>query len=71
MPELKHNIQTDAEKEIKLESSLIYSIWKEGSAFAGCKAEFEIGTAFVGNGAKIKIKAKAKKAKNSGKLRIQ
>jgi hypothetical protein len=68
MAELKHNIQTDSENEIKLESSLIYSIWKEGSAFAGCKAEFEIGTAFVGNGAKIKIKGKSENGKKLGNI---
>ncbi len=68
MSEIKHNKSTDSENEIKLDSSLIYAVWRSGSAYAGNKAEFEIGTSFVGNGASIKITGKSAKGKKLGKV---
>jgi hypothetical protein len=70
---MNYSKSTDSEHKIKLESSLVYAIWRTGVARAGGKAEFEVGTAFVGNGAKIKVKGKSeggeKLGKVSGKIR--
>jgi len=68
MPEIKHNKSTDSENEIKLTSSLVYASWRKGSATAGCPAEVEVGTSFVGSGAKIKITGKSVKGKKLGKI---
>jgi hypothetical protein len=68
MPELEYNKSTDQEHEEKLDSFLIYAEWKSGSAYAGQTATFEIGTSFVGNGAKIKITGKSENGKKLGKI---
>lgn len=54
----KFSASTDTEHEIKLDSKLIYAVWRSGSAPAGQNAEFEVMTSLVGNGADIKIKGK-------------
>ena len=69
MPELKFNKSTDSEEEIKVDSSLIYATWKSGMAYGGQKAGIEVGTAFVGNGAKIEIKGKSANGKKLGKIK--
>ncbi|MFH1893248.1 MAG: hypothetical protein ABIK83_11275 [Candidatus Zixiibacteriota bacterium] len=68
MPDLTFNKSTDEEHEIELDSSLIYAVWKRGAAIAGQTAGFTIGTAFVGNGARIKIKGKSENGENLGKI---
>lgn len=69
MSEVKHTKSTDSENEIKLESSLVYAVWRQGAALAGVSAEVEVGTAFVGDGAKIKITGKTKNGNNIGKIK--
>ncbi len=69
MGELKHKKSTDSENKIKLKSSLVYSAWKSGSARAGCQAGFEVRTAFVGNGAPVKVTGKSEKGKKLGKIK--
>ncbi len=68
MSELKFNKSTDSEEEIKLDSSLCYASWSDSVAYGGQASRFEIGTVFVGNGAKIKIEGKSKKGKKLGKI---
>jgi len=68
VPELKYNKGTDSEHEIKLDSQLIYAAWRRGHARAGGTASFEVGTAFVGNGAKIKITGKSDGRTKLGKI---
>ncbi|MBD3179360.1 MAG: hypothetical protein GF417_07000 [Candidatus Latescibacteria bacterium] len=68
MPELKHSKSTDSEHKIKLESSLVYATWGSGAAIAGTEAGIEVGTAFVGNGAPVKITGKSSGGKKLWKL---
>jgi len=69
MSDLKFTKSTDAEHDIKLTSSLIYATWQSGVAYGGQKVGIEVGTAFVGNGAKIKIKGKSINGKKLGKIK--
>ena len=66
--ELKFTKSTDAEHEIQLDSYLISASWRSGSVFAGNNAAFEVRTALVGNGAKIKIKGLSEKGEDLGKI---
>lgn len=68
MPDLIYNKSTDQEHEIKLESSLISAGWNNTGAFAGGPAGFAVETAFVGEGATIKITGKSKNGKKLGKI---
>lgn len=68
MSDLKFNKSTDQEHEVTLNSSLVYAVWKQGAAIAGQAARFSVGTAFVGNGAKIKVKGKSENGENLGKI---
>ncbi len=68
MPELKYTKGTDQEHEIKLESSLISASWDNTGAFAGGVAGFHVETAFVGEGAAIKVTGKSKDGKKLGKI---
>ncbi len=68
MPEIKFTKSTDSEQEIKLDSTLIYANWRQGVAFGGQAAKLEVGTSFVGNGAKIKITGRSEGGKNLGKI---
>jgi len=65
---MEYNKDTDAEHKIKLDSELVYAVWRVGRARAGQMASFEVGTAFVGNGSKIKIKGKTEGGDNLGKV---
>ncbi len=67
--DLKFTKSTDTEHEIKLESSLISASWRSSKAIAGQTATFEVRTAFVGEGATIKIKGKSEKGKKLGKIK--
>ena len=67
--DLKFTKSTDTEHKIKLESSLISASWRSGKAIAGQTATFEVWTAFVGEGAPIKIKGKSKNGKKLGKIK--
>jgi hypothetical protein len=64
----KFTKSTDAKHKITLESSIIYSSWMTGKAYGASEAPFEVRTAFVGEGTKIKIKGKSEAGKTLGKL---
>lgn len=49
---------TDEEHKIKVDSNLLYAMWKSGCARGGAEAKFEIRTSFVGQGAKIEVVVK-------------
>lgn len=49
---------TDEEHKIKVDSHLIYAVWKTGFARGGANAAFEVRTSFVGQGAGIEITGK-------------
>jgi hypothetical protein len=66
--DLKYNKATDSQHTVKLESELIYAVWRTGAARAGGTAGFEVRTSFVGNGAKIKLKGKSENGKKLGKI---
>jgi hypothetical protein len=59
---------TDSEHEIKLESSPIAATWRVGRAIAGQTASFEVRTAFVGEGAPIKVTGRSTGGKKLGKI---
>jgi len=59
---------TDSEHEVKLDSKLISATWMCGSAVAGGRAAFQIQTAFVGEGAPIKVKGKSEEGERLGKI---
>lgn len=59
---------TDKKQKEKLKSSLVYAVWTASVAVAGQEAGFEVRTAFVGEGAPIKITGKSEKGKKLGKL---
>ncbi len=69
MPDLEFTKGTDTEHEIKLTSSLVYANWRAGVAYGGQTVGIEVGTAFVGNGAKIEIKGKTANGKKLGKIK--
>ncbi len=50
--------QTDQAHIVKLDSALIYALWKVGFARGGLKAGLEVRTSFVGEGASIEITVK-------------
>ncbi len=56
----------DEKHQIKVESQLIYAIWKQGVARGGANIELEVRTSFVGEGAKIAIVIKGSKSKKIG-----
>ncbi len=56
--EYKFNKSTDEEHKEKIDSNLIYALWKSGCARGGAEAAFEVRTSFVGQGAKIEITVK-------------
>ncbi|MEW6411711.1 MAG: hypothetical protein AB1483_04455 [Candidatus Zixiibacteriota bacterium] len=67
--DLKFNKSTDSEEEIKVDSSLVYAEWRSGCAIAGRTVSLEVATAFVGNGATIKITGKSRKGEKLGKIK--
>jgi len=66
---LKFTKGTDSEHTVKLDSSLVSMFWNSGSGRAGQKAWFTVQTAFVGNGAAIKVKGKSKDGKKLGQVK--
>jgi hypothetical protein len=66
--DLKYSKSTDTQHKIKLESKLLYAIWRSGTAPVGLEVALEVATSFVGNGATIKIKGKSENGKKLGKL---
>jgi hypothetical protein len=67
--ELKFTKSTDTEHKIELESALISASWRFGKAIAGQSVSFEVLTAFVGEGAPIKITGKSENGKKLGKIK--
>ena len=67
--DLKFTKATDTEHEIELESHLISAAWRCGKAIAGRTATFEVLTAFVGEGATIKVAGKSEGGKKLGKIK--
>lgn len=65
---LKFTKSTDSEHKIKLDSSLLAAVWTCSTAPAGGEATFEVVTAFVGNGAKIKVTGKTVGGDKLGKI---
>lgn len=65
--ELKFTKAAGKEEKVKLDSLLIYASWVNGRALGGQKAKFEVGTAFVGDGAAVKVTGKSAKGKKLGK----
>jgi hypothetical protein len=68
MPDFKFTKHTDQEHTIKLDSYLIFAAWCNPFAVAGREAELQVGTAFAGQGAQIKITCKSEKGKKIGKI---
>jgi len=66
--DLKYSKSTDARHTIKLESGLIYAVWRTSVARAGGTAGFEVRTSFVGNGARIKITGKSDAGNTLGEI---
>jgi hypothetical protein len=54
MSDLQYDCSTDSEHVIKLESQLVAAVWLSATAPAGRTVRFEVLTALVGEGAKIK-----------------
>lgn len=67
--ETKFTKSTDEKHKIKLESSILYGIWKAAVAYAGSEVEYEVRTLFVGEGSKIKISGESEKGKKLGELK--
>jgi hypothetical protein len=66
--ESKFTKSTDSEHKVKLESKLLYAIWRASSAPAGTEVGVEVATEFVGVGAPIKINGKSEGGKKLGKI---
>jgi hypothetical protein len=69
VPELEFSKSTDSEHKIKLEPVLVSAAWGAGMAIAGQPARVEVYTAFVGNGAPVKIKVKNSRGKGIAKTK--
>jgi hypothetical protein len=54
----KYTVQTDQTHKIKVDSNLIYALWRTGFARGGGATEFEVRTSFVGDGASIEVTVK-------------
>ncbi|HWR84081.1 MAG TPA: hypothetical protein VN285_12340 [Candidatus Deferrimicrobium sp.] len=67
--DLKFTKPTDSEEKIELESSLVSASWRCGKAIAGLPAPFEVRTAFVGEGAPIKVTGKSENGEKLGKIK--
>jgi hypothetical protein len=64
----KFTKSTDTQHKITLESAIISAAWSIAFGNGGAKAPFDIQTAFVGEGSKIKIKCKSEKGKTLAKI---
>ena len=53
--EYKFTKATDEQHKIKVDSNLLYAVWKSGCARGGAEADLEVRTSFVGQGADIEI----------------
>jgi len=69
MSDLKYNKGTDQEHKVKLDSTLISAAWSTGSAYIGYPIRFYIQTAFVGNGAPIRVTGKSTGGSKLGKIK--
>lgn len=69
MPETKYTKDTDSEHKVKLESTLVYAVWRSGGAVCGQEASFEVGTALVGHGAPVKVTGKTVGGESLGKVK--
>ena len=67
--ETKFTKSTDKEHKVKLESSIIHTVWSSNVAYAGSEIGVEVKTMFVGEGSKINITGKSEKGKNLGKIK--
>ncbi len=65
---LQFNKSADSEQEIKLDSIMISAAWLCGRAIAGQSAPLEVQTAFVGQGAPIRIEAKNSRGDRLGRI---
>lgn len=61
--ETNFNKAADSSHQVSLQSSLVYAVWKSGTAQPGRDCYFEVGTSFVGFGAPIEIKVKSQEGK--------
>jgi hypothetical protein len=61
--ETTFNKSTDTQHKVTVESQLLYAMWTQGRAYAGFEAEFEVKTALVGNGGKVKATCRTEKGK--------
>lgn len=69
MSEIKESAGADEQKEVTLDSQIIYAAWSDGAAYGGQEAHFEVATALVGNGAKIEVTGKSENGKKLGKIK--
>jgi hypothetical protein len=60
---------TDKKHELKIESKILYALWRHGIARAGSEAPIEVRTVFVGQGADIEIAGKSSRGKAPGKIK--
>ncbi|RKX28588.1 MAG: hypothetical protein DRP47_04010 [Candidatus Zixiibacteriota bacterium] len=65
---LEFTKSTDTEHTVQLEPVLVSVYWRSSYAPAGGTVKFEVITAFVGNGAPIKITGKSENGKKLGKI---
>jgi hypothetical protein len=65
---MNFSLPCDSPQKFKVQSTLIYAIWRAGAAYANCDAMFEVRTAFVGEGAEAKIKGRSENGKNLGSM---
>jgi len=68
MSALKFTKGTDEEHKVELDSYFISAAWSSGGAFTGQRARFEVRTAFVGNGAPIRIVGRSEQGEKLGKI---
>jgi hypothetical protein len=66
--DLEFVVSTDTEHEIVLDSHIVSAVWRGSTVCPGQKALFEISTAFVGNGAQMRIEVKTGSGRELGKI---
>jgi hypothetical protein len=67
MPD-SYSVSSDKKEKVKLTPSLVSAHWLSSVAFGGQEARCEVLTAFVGQGAPIKITGKSDNGKKIGKI---
>lgn len=60
---------TDTKHRFKLESKILYALWKCGVARGGSETAVEVRTVLVGHGADIEISGKSSEGKAPGKIK--